>query len=271
MNRLARLPEFCLELVFPARCPFCDAVLGFSSQCADCAETLRTATRTPGAPVPAQGHEMRWMDAVYAPYFYESIVQNAILRMKFHGRPDLARPLAGMMAEMLRAAGPQLCAARTPLYAGRFPQDETGTLLCDVGQPQQDAGTRLCANESPLLVEMIVPVPSGQGELRRRGYDVPLNLARLLGKELHVPVVQALYKTRETTPQAGLSGEERRRNQHSVFAMRGEGSGGVPLTGCHILLVDDVYTTGTTLDACAAALKAAGAASCTGICIAAVR
>lgn len=229
MSRLARLPEFCLELLFPARCPFCDAVLGFSGFCADCAETLHTATRTPGAPVPAQGHEMRWMDAVYAPYFYESIVQNAILRMKFHGRPDLARPLAGMVAEMLRAAGPSLC------------------------------------------VEMIVPVPSGRGELHRRGYDVPLNLARLLGRELHLPVVQALYKTRETTPQATLSGEERRRNLHGVFAVRGEGSGGVSVTGRHILLVDDVYTTGTTLDECAGALKAAGAASCSGICIAAVR
>lgn len=229
MNRFARLPELCMGLLFPARCPFCDAVLGFSGSCADCAETLRPAARTPGAPVPAEGHEMQWMDAVYAPYFYESIVQNAILRMKFHGRPDLARPLAGRMADALREAGPSLRA------------------------------------------EMLVPVPSGRGELRRRGYDVPLNLARLLGRELHLHVAQALYKMRETTPQATLSGEERRRNLHGVFAVRGEVSGGVSVTGRHILLVDDVYTTGTTLDACAGALKAAGAASCTGICIAAVR
>ena len=229
MSRLVRLPELCLELLFPARCPFCDAVLGFSGPCTDCAEKLDTVRRTPGTPVPAQGHEMRSMDAVYAPYFYESIVQKAILRMKFYGRPDLARPLAGMMAGTLRVAG------------------------------------------SSLRAEMIVPVPSGHGELHRRGYDVPLNLAWLLGKELSVPVAQALCKTRETTPQAGLSGEERRRNLHGVFAVRGEGSRGVPLAGRHILLVDDVYTTGTTLDECAWALKAAGAASCIGICIAAVR
>lgn len=227
--RLARLPEFCMELLFPARCPFCDAVLGFSGPCADCAETLHTATRAPGTPVPAEGHEMQWMDAVYAPYFYESVVQQAILRMKFHGRPDLARPLAGRMAETLRAAGLSLHA------------------------------------------EVLVPVPSGHGELRSRGYDVPLNLARLLGRELRLPVAQALYKTRETTRQATLSGEERRRNLHGVFAVRGEASGGVPVAGRHILLVDDVYTTGTTLNECAAALKAAGAASCIGICIAAVR
>lgn len=228
-SRFARLPALGMELLFPARCPFCDAVPGFSGPCADCAKKLDAVRRARGTPVPAEGHEMRWMDAVYAPYFYESIVQNTILRMKFHGRPDLARPLAGMMAGALRDAGLSLHAA------------------------------------------CIVPVPSGRGELRRRGYDVPLNLARLLGRELHLPVVQALYKIHETTPQAGLSGEERRRNLHGVFAVREETAGKGPVAGRHILLVDDVYTTGTTLDTCAGALKAAGAASCSGICIAAVR
>ena len=218
--RLARLPEFCMELLFPARCPFCDAVLGFSGPCADCAQTLRTAARMPGTPVPAEGHETQWIDAVYAPYLYDSIVQSAILRMKFHGRPDLARPLAERMAETLRAAGPSLRA------------------------------------------EILGPVPSGHKELRGRGYDVPLNLARLLGKELRLPVVQALCKTRETTRQATLSGEERRRNLNGVFAVReaapaalGAAAGGSSAAGRHILLVDDVYTTGTTLNACAGALK----------------
>lgn len=230
-----------MELLFPARCPFCDAVLGFSGSCAACAGTLCVSCRALGTPVPAQGHEMRWMDVVYAPYFYESTVQNAVLRMKFHGRPDLARPLAGAMAGALRAAGMS-------------------------APPLKTAETAPPAAE-PLCAEMIVPVPSGRGELRRRGYDVPLNLARLLGRELRLPVVRALYKTRETTPQAALSGEERRRNLIGVFAVRGD----APVAGRNILLVDDVYTTGTTLDLCAGALKAAGAAMCTGICIAAVR
>lgn len=223
---LRRLGTLGMELLFPARCPFCDAVLGFSGPCAACADALRAVCRAPDQPVPAQGHEMQFMDAVYAPYFYESIVQNAILRMKFHGRPDLARPLARRMAEALRAAA-------------------------------------LCVHAE----WRIVPVPSGRAELRRRGYDVPLNLARLLGRELHVPVVQALCKTRETTPQATLSGAERRRNLHGVFAVRETALA----AGRKILLVDDVYTTGTTLNECAGALKAAGAASCIGVCIAAVR
>lgn len=262
-SRLARLPEYCLELLFPARCPFCDAVLGFSGACAACAETLLTSCRTPGAPVPAQGHETRSIDLVYAPYFYESAVQKSILRMKFYGRPDLARPLAGRMAEALRAAG----RSATPPDAGETAPHASGLSGQAAEPPLGVAKPSPQAAEPPLRAEMIVPVPSGRGELHRRRYDVPLNLARLLGKELCLPVVQALCKTRETTPQATLSGEERRRNLHGVFAVRD----GIPVAGRHILLVDDVYTTGTTLDKCAEALKAAGAASCTGICIAAVR
>lgn len=267
---LARLPELCLELLFPARCPFCDAVLGFSGACADCAETLRAATRTPGTPVPAQGHETRSIDLVYAPYFYESTVQKAILRMKFYGRPDLARPLAGRMAEALRAAGmsaPPLGAAETSPHTAALPLGAAETSAHTAAPSLRAVEPSSHTAAPPLCAGMIVPVPSGRDELHRRGYDVPLNLARLLGKELHLPVVRALYKTRETTPQATLSGEERRRNLHGVFAVRD----GVPVAGRHILLVDDVYTTGTTLDKCAGALKAAGAVSCTGICIAAVR
>lgn len=225
MNGPARAAALCAKLLFPTRCPFCGAVLGFAGPCAVCAKPLGTVRRTPGQPVPTARHEARWIDAVYAPYFYESIVRKAILRMKFYERPELARPLAVTMAEALRAA------------------------------------------DLPLAGMAIVPVPSGRGELRRRGYDVPRNLARVLGGELGLPVLCALRKTRETTPQARLSGEARRRNLRDAFAVRAA----CPVAGRRILLVDDVYTTGATLDACAKALKAAGAASCTGVCIATVR
>lgn len=225
MNGPARVSAWCAKLLLPTRCPFCDAVLGFAGPCAACAKALRAVRCTPGQPVPALQHEARWTDAVYAPYFYEAAVRRAILRMKFSGRPDLARPLADAMAEALRAAG------------------------------------------IPLSDAAVVPVPSGRRELRRRGYDVPLHLARVLGGELRLPVWQALCKTRETVPQAQLSGAARRQNLRGAFAVRPPRS----VAGRRILLVDDIYTTGATLDACAKALKEAGAASCIGLCIAAVR
>lgn len=224
MTRAARVFAVCRNLFFPRRCPFCDAVLGFSGPCADCEARLRPVRRSPGAPVPRLGHEARHVDFVYAPYFYEGIVRNTILRMKFYERPDLAVPLAETLAGTLRAS-----------------------------------------NEPPF--DLLVPVPASGAERRRRGYDVPLRLARTLGGEVGLPVVRALRKTRGTSPQARLSGKARRANLRGAFAARDE----APIAGKRILIVDDVYTTGTTLDECAKALKAAGAAFCAGVCVAAVR
>ena len=116
-------------------------------------------------------------------------------------------------------------------------------------------------------VDALVPVPSGRGERRSRGYDVPLMLARALGRELGLPVMQALCKIRETPRQMALSGGERRKNLKNAFSARPDAL----LEGKRILLVDDVLTTGSTLNECAKALRAAGAAECRGVCAAATR
>ncbi len=225
MMRAARVLALCQEVLFPRRCPFCDEVLGFSGPCAACAEGLRPTQRVPGAPVPLLGREARYVDCVYAPYFYEGIARNAILRMKFYDRPELAAPLAADVAEALRAAD-----ALPPF-------------------------------------DLLVSVPAVEAERRGRGYDVPKRLAHALGGALELPVARALRKTRETPRQAQLSGKARRSNLRGAFAARPE----VPLSGKRVLLVDDVYTTGATLDECAKELKAAGAVLCAGACVAAVR
>ena len=93
---------------------------------------------------------------------------------------------------------------------------------------------------------------------RRRGF----NQAGLLAAELDLPVVHGLWRTRWTRPQAGLAREARGRNVQLAFRLS-------PLltrrratrfiTSRVVVLVDDVRTTGATLDACARALKDAGA------------
>ena len=96
--------------------------------------------------------------------------------------------------------------------------------------------------------------------------DLP-KVARALGRELGLPVMQALCKIRETPRQMALSGGERRKNLKNAFSARPD----APLEGKRILLVDDVLTTGSTLNECAKALRAAGAAECRGVCAAATR
>jgi len=110
--------------------------------------------------------------------------------------------------------------------------------------------------KSPIPGEVLVPVPLHKKRLRERGYNQSGLLAKELGKLTHLPVVDdCLFRERYTLPQARTSNvDERRSNVVGVFACRNDS-----LRDKEVLLIDDVSTSGATLDACAAALKAAGA------------
>ena len=97
-----------------------------------------------------------------------------------------------------------------------------------------------------------VPVPLHASRRRHRGFNQAADLARHLG----LPVQHALRRVRATPTQTGLPAAQRHRNLRHAFAMRRFAR---DVTGCTVLLVDDVSTTGATLDACARVLKRAGA------------
>ena len=107
--------------------------------------------------------------------------------------------------------------------------------------------------------EVIVPVPLHWWKRRLRGFNQAELLAEELSKSLGIRVLGALRRSRLTVTQTQLAREERRLNVRGAFGMRRR----FPrqINGRHVLLVDDVLTTGATLDACAAALLEGGAAS----------
>jgi len=113
--------------------------------------------------------------------------------------------------------------------------------------------------------EALVPVPLHQKRLRQRGYNQSRLLAQELGKLINLPVVDdCLIRLRHAPPQARTSTvDERRSNVADAFTCRNH-----RLRDKQVLLVDDVSTSGATLDACAAALKAAGASSVWGLALA---
>jgi len=103
--------------------------------------------------------------------------------------------------------------------------------------------------------EALLAVPLHPSRLRRRGYDQALELARPLARVLHLPLMaDGLIRTRATAPQSELAAAARKRNLHGAFNAR---PGAWP---AHVTLIDDVMTTGATLSAAAAALRAAGVA-----------
>jgi len=116
----------------------------------------------------------------------------------------------------------------------------------------------------PLKGEVLVSVPLHPKRLRQRGYNQASLLAKELSQLTGLPVVEdTLIRVRDAVPQArARSAIERRRNVKDAFVCH-EG-----LEGKQVLLIDDVCTTGATLDACATALKAAGASSVWGLTVA---
>ena len=102
--------------------------------------------------------------------------------------------------------------------------------------------------------DRVVPMPLHPARLRERGFNHAAEIARALCRSTGLELDTAsCARVRDTPPQQGLAYTARRGNVRGAFAC-------APLTGLRIALVDDVMTTGTSLDELAAAAKRAGAA-----------
>jgi ComF family protein len=118
--------------------------------------------------------------------------------------------------------------------------------------------------EAATNVDVIVPIPLHEQRQKVRGYNQAALLARRLGQRWDVPVSEdGLQRSRYTQPQVGLSLAERQRNVTGAFT-----AVTAAFAGQRVLLVDDVYTTGSTLTAATKVLLEAGAVFVWGYCAA---
>lgn len=121
-------------------------------------------------------------------------------------------------------------------------------------------------DEALAAADAVCPIPLHPARLRERGFNQSLLLAAAISISTHIPLTESLARTRNTATQTRkMDSEARLKNLAGAFRLRSDAGVG----GKRILLVDDVMTTGATLDQAAQALLSGGAASVVGAVVAA--
>lgn len=215
----------------PPRCPACLAATQRAGWCDECRAAL-DPLQPPwcsicGTPFSGQTDSHRCGDCHQAPPAFRRARSRFAYRAAQREDP-LNRAICGLKYGGDLAAAPELAAL---LGAGPLP--------------------------SPSYAA-IVPVPLHIERLRQRGFNQALLLAAPMARRFGIPIrVSWLRRVRPTEAQARLAPEARRANVRGAFAC----DVCEDIRGAEVLLVDDVLTTGSTADACARALRAAGAAA----------
>jgi competence protein ComFC len=127
------------------------------------------------------------------------------------------------------------------------------------------AGEKMWNSEIFTRPDIIIPVPLHKAKLRRRGYNQSAVFGSALGAATNTEMSDSiLLKIRQNASQTGKSRQERSDNVANAYQLASASS----ITGKHILLVDDVVTTGATLEACCHTLQLGQPASVSIICLA---
>jgi len=113
--------------------------------------------------------------------------------------------------------------------------------------------TPLLSTELPIQADIIVPIPLYKDRIRQRGFNQALELANFFSRQTTINIDHTVLKRiKPTMSQRGLSAKERKQNIKNAFAIKSD------LSYKHIILVDDVMTTGNTVNEAAKVLKKAG-------------
>ena len=103
------------------------------------------------------------------------------------------------------------------------------------------------------LPDCLLPVPLHRSRLKQRGFNQSIEIARVIARRLQLPIVHAaVIRRRSTESQTGLSAKQRHKNIRGAFDVVGD------LKGQHVLIIDDVVTTGSTVNELAKVLKKNG-------------
>lgn len=219
-EKLRKITDAVLELLYPPRCMFCDEITLRGAQgmaCAECAASLRFVSINSADE--DENHEdiVIYIDGAFAAFSYEGPVREAILRFKYEGMRDYAAGFAALLYGYLKTQG----------FA-----EVVESACC------------------------FVPVPLYAEKQKNRGYNQAEVLAGELSRLYGIPVcVNLLTRIKNTPQQSELTRERRIKNVKGAFCAEKSKDAASKV----IILVDDIYTSGATLNECAGELKKAGA------------
>lgn len=232
MNILKQIYRFFLDIFFPKRCLGCNKAETFL--CAECAKKIEL-TLTPTCPNCGKISEFN--------------------RYCASCKRELKPRLKGLLVASSFETGPTKEVIHHLKYAGFVElADVLGELIC---QKIQASGLKL-------KDFVIVPVPLHKKKLAERGFNQSELIARYVAKRLGIPGGDALIRTKYTETQTKLSKEERIKNVSNAFKCDDVEF----IKNKYVFLIDDVTTTGSTLNACADVLNASGAKEVWGVVVA---
>lgn len=238
-----------LDLLFPPLCPLCRARLGEGRRDPLCGPCWVRLPRL-GPPYCARcGKPFYTFDP--------------------DGRGDTGQPAplsVGLCEPCQRQPPPFTYARAATLYHGTvrealhaFKFGRKPGLARPLGDLLAEAGHAMLSRDG---VDCLVPVPLHAAREAERGFNQSLLLARRLSWRWGVPVAdRALKRARVTRPQSELSAQERRSNVRGAFVLRRPHA----VARAHVLLIDDIFTTGATVSECCRALLSAGGARTVGV------
>lgn len=224
-----------IDLILPRRCACCERVLLPQEECV-CLSCLARLPRV-RAERPRNEVEYRLLGrfpfehaTAFCYYLHDDTFSGIIRQSKFAGRPWLNARLTRLFVQELR-------------IAAEDGEEAEAAIPAAPGVDMRSAW--------PYDIDVIVPVPVHWLRLLRRGYNQTMPIAEELSRAWHLPIeTRCLRKVRFTTSQVRLSGAERLRQEAGTFGVRHPER----LRSRHVLLVDDVITTGATVQAAADAL-----------------
>lgn len=228
MNK-TKAKETVLSFFFPKRCRFCDNVIDFRrSECKQCADDLGGIT---GEICLLCGYMKKDCFCAGHKHYYKSVVA-----------PFYYEGAAGKAIKRLKHAADEKAVNMFAREMARVFEE----------------------NFAQTAYDLVTSVPLSENAYNARGYNQARLLAKAFAKEISLPYTETLSKTYDTKAQHTLSKTERTGNLLGIFEpFIGDISG-----GRRVILVDDVKTTGATLDECAKTLMIAGAAQVICVCAA---